>query len=397
MSSKMNRKRVDVVTKYFFPVSAGIEQNILQTYKVLQRDHGWEVTVHTSANTYLEKNSLEPETYVEGLRVKRYKTGHFGFFPSIDWNRTDVVALHNFDVFFFRFFLKFLWDKLLGKKTYATILTPHGGFNPEWSIFPPIIRIVKKIYTYSIGSLLINLTIDGVRAVSEWERSVMLKYLKPNLVRAIDNGLEDEAYIDVEKHASEYIKATCREWGKYIIQVARVYAIKNMETAIRALARLPPDIRYVIVGQLQDKTYLDKLNALARQLGVAERVIYAGVIRGVDKYYVMKHAVAMIHMALWESYGNVLREAMSQGTPCVVSNVYNIPFLVKDGINGFCLPVHDDASAAAKIMWILDPANTSAIQKIRNANIDLGKNQSWRDVAKNMSAFYTACLSQYRL
>ena len=79
-----------------------------------------------------------------------------------------------------------------------------------------------------------------------------------------------------------------------------------------------------------------------------------GVIRGIDKYYLMRHAIAMVHMALWESYGNVLREGMSQGLICITSNVYNMPLLVKDGTNGFLVPSGDYKLMAAKMIMLLN-------------------------------------------
>ncbi|MDO8572384.1 MAG: glycosyltransferase family 4 protein [bacterium] len=382
------RKKVAVITKYFHPVVAGIENNIMQTYTTLQKDFGWDVTIHTSKDTYVKKDCLSPEETINTLTVKRYQTGMFGFNPEIDWKNIDVIALHNFDIFFVRYLVKALYLKLMGKKTFALIVTPHGGFSPEWSMFPPFSRFIKKIYTYTLGAWLINATVDGVRAVSGWERSEEIKFIKNDKVHLIDNGLEDEAYTDIEKLASGKIKKDVQAYGRYVIQIARVYPIKNFETAIKSLAYVPEDIKFVIVGQLQDEEYQHSLALLIKRLHLENRVIFAGVVRGVDKYYLMRHAIAMVHMALWESGCNVVREGMSQGLPCIVSNVYGLPGLVKDEINGFCLSVHNEKNVAERITWILDKKNSSTVQKIRAANILFGKGQSWKDVAKKMNDFY---------
>ena len=386
------KKHVDVITKYFYPVAGGIENNIMQTYTTLQNTFGWDVTIHTLRDTYTEKNILAAEEIMNGLRVKRYGSGVFGFSPEIHWGETDVIALHNFDIFFVRHLFHALLLKIIGKKKFALILTPHGGFSPEWSMFPPVSRFVKKIYTHTLGAWLINATVDGVRAVSEWERTEEVKYIRPEKVHLIDNGLEDEAYGDIDALASAEVKKAVATYGRYIIQVARVYPIKNMETAIRALARLPEDMNFIVVGQLQDAAYEQKLKTLISEFGLKERVIFAGVIRGVDKYYLMRHAVAMVHMALWESGCNVVREGMSQGIPCIVSNVYGLPGLIKDDVNGFCLPVHDDKKVAEKVLWLLDPSNATSVQKIKEANAIFGKGQSWKDVARKMDTVYRNCM-----
>lgn len=385
---KSSKKHVDVVTKYFYPIAGGIENNIMQTYTTLQNAFGWDVTIHTSRDTYTEKDVLLQEEIINGLQVKRYSSGVFGYSPDINWSTTDVVALHNFDVFFVRYLFRALMLKITGRKKFSLILTPHGGFSPEWSMFSPISRFIKKNYTHTLGAWLINAVVDGLRAVSEWERSEEVNYITPNKVHLIDNGLEDEAYENIDALASENIKNAVTVYGKYIIQVARIYPIKNIETTIRALKYLPDDIKFVVVGQLQDAEYEQKLKKILVDLGLEARVIFTGTVRGVDKYYLMRHAIAMVHMALWESGCNVVREGMSQGLPCIVSNVYGLPGLVKNGVNGFCIPVYDDKKVAEKILWILDPQNTVNIQNIREANIIFGKGQSWKEVARKMDVLY---------
>ena len=38
--------KIDIVVKYFYPVTAGIETNIMETYRFLV-ENGWDVTLHT--------------------------------------------------------------------------------------------------------------------------------------------------------------------------------------------------------------------------------------------------------------------------------------------------------------------------------------------------------------
>ncbi len=396
METTAQKKHVDVITKYFYPVAGGIENNVLRTYTFMQESLGWDVTIHTSADTYARKDSLAKEETIGNLKVKRYKTGVFGFEPDIRWDSTDVIALHNFDIFFIRYMLKALFLKLLGKKRFALMLTPHGGFNPEWSLFSPAEKIIKWIYTYTFGAWMANASIDGFRAVSEWEKVVASKNISPSLIRVISNGLEDDAYVDVDALASDKIKRIVGSFGPYIVQIGRIYAIKNFETAVSAMQHLPQDLKLVIIGEVQDQAYMDQLTRQIAELGLSDRVIFAGVIRDVDKYYVIRHAVAMVHMALWESFCNVVNEGLSQGIPCIVSNVYALPYLVRDGVNGFCLPVRDAKGVAEKVSWILDPKNKAEVDEIRAANMVFAKGKSWKDVAAGMDSFYRQCLARVR-
>lgn len=60
-----NKGKIHVITKYFIPVVAGIEVNILETYSVLAKE-GWDITIHTSKDTYLQKGHLADTDEVRG-------------------------------------------------------------------------------------------------------------------------------------------------------------------------------------------------------------------------------------------------------------------------------------------------------------------------------------------
>lgn len=389
----MKHKSIDVITKYFYPVAAGIETNILETYSVLAGKH-IDVTIHTSRDEYIEKNKLPESETIRKLKVKRYTFINevVGFGVNIDWKKTDIVALHNFNVFFWRYFIIVGFHKLLGKKTYRLIVTPHGGFCPQWSMFPIISRTLKYIYHRLVGSLFINLLADEVRVVSDWEKLQMIKLgVRENLITTITNGLENEAFMDVDALASAKVKTLVKNLGSYIIQIGRIYPIKNYETVIRALTRVPK-AKYLIIGQEEKsaryKTYKQDLLDLAEKLHVADRVIFGGVLRGVDKYFVIKHSELMVHMALWESFCNVVHEGMSQGCVCIVANNTALPLLIKDGVNGYCVETKDDTALAEKITYVINNKNNKIIKDMKKRNLSLGKNDSWKHVAEKMFALY---------
>ncbi len=383
------RNKIDVIVKYSHPVAAGIEVNTLETYSVLAKE-GWEVTFHTSKDTLTEKNVLQDEEMHRGIRIRRYRFGWLGYFPQIDWATTDVVCLHNFNVLpHFILMVRVGLLKLCGRKTFGFFLTPHGGFNPEWSIFPQGVALIKRWYHYTLGAFMINCSMDGVRAVSEWERIEMVKHgVKESLVKVISNGLENEAFLDVDQAASKEVKKAVEGYGRYIIQVGRVYPIKNYETTIRALALVPSDVKYLIVGPPAGEVYRATLERLIGELGLKERVIFAGVVRGVDKYYLIKHAAMMVHMALWESFCNVVHEGMSQGLVCIVADNTALPLLIQDGVNGYCLSTKDHEKLSERIRFVLKRSDSEEIIEMRRRSIEFGRKNSWSEVAARMAMFY---------
>jgi glycosyltransferase involved in cell wall biosynthesis len=393
----MKNLKIDVVVKYFYPVAAGIETNVMETYSVLAKK-GAKVTIHTSKDTLLEKNILKRKETIRGLNILRKPFQKFGYWPNINFQNTDVVALHNFDIFpHFWILLYCLFLKVTGRKNFALFLTPHGGFNPEWSIFSKLKSIIKQAYHFTVGTLLINLVVDGMRAVSDWERmEIIKKGVFEDKVVTIDNGIEDEAYKDVEKLASTDIKDKVKSFGKYIVQIGRIYPIKNYETTIKALVKTPSNLHYVIAGPIGDQAYSDKLNKLAKELGVEKRVHFVGVIRGIDKYYLIKKSQMMVHMAIWESYCNVVHEGLSQGLVCIVANNTALPFLIKNRVNGYCVETKNVKILAQKINHILKNKNSQFIKDIEKRNREYGLENSWRKVAIKMGNFYQTTLDRIR-
>lgn len=385
----MDNKKVDILTKYFSPANAGIEVNITETYKILAK-MGWQVTVHTSNDTLTESNVLPESDNIFDMEVKRYKFGKFGYFPKIDWDNTDLVCLHNFNVFFIFVLMYIGLRKLLGKKKFGVILTPHGGFNPEWSIYQKLMVIIKKTYHFTVGTFLLNFVVDRIRAVSNWERNeIISKGVRPDKVFTISNGLEDDAYKNLESLASDEIKDKVKKLGRYIIQIGRIYIIKNYETVIESMANIPSDIKFVIAGGVEGSNeYLNKLKKLAKELKVLDRIVFIGVVRGIDKYYLIKNAQMMVHMAIWESFCNVVHEGMSQGLVCLVANNTALPLLIKNGVNGYCIETKDHKTLAEKINYVLENKNHKEIKDMCNRNKKFGLEESWTSVAEKMNRMY---------
>lgn len=386
--NNMNKqKTITIIVKFFWPVAAGIETNIMETYSHLVKK-GWKVNLLTTNNTHIDKGVLSTSELVKGIAVTRFNTLKYLFNLDIPWEKTDILALHNFDVFPHMFILmQVLLRRAFGLKTPKIMLTPHGGFNPEWRTFSLVSRLLKRPYHFTLGVLLINSATDAVRAVSEWEKLEMIKAgIKNKKICVISNGVEVEGF-KTSKPSPE-IRKQVAKWGKYLIQVGRIYPIKNYETTIKSMVYLPKNINYVIVGPLSDVSYKAKLEELISSLGLEKRVIFAGVIRGGDKFHVIKNAVMMVHMAMWESFCNVIHEGMSQGLPIIAADNTALPYLVKDGVNGFCIDTKNEKMVAEKINWILSPKNNASVAKISKNNINFSKNHTWKKTSEGMERLY---------
>ena len=124
------------------------------------------------------------------------------------------------------------------------------------------------------------------------------------------------------------------EWGiaeceKLIGQVGRLDPMKDHSTFLKAAALLAherKDVRFVCVGE-GPTGYRDELYSLAKTLGLASRLIWAGSRRDMPAVY-NAFDVAVSSSRWGEGLPNVIAEAMACGVPCVVTDVGDSAFVV---------------------------------------------------------------------
>lgn len=388
---KSIRKTIQLLCPSFYPAIGGVETNILEVYSVLV-NKGWKVIVHTSKNTLTRRDVLSTKGTIRGIIIKRYASSNLGFKPNIDWSNLDLLIIHNFDIFTYsKIFLNTWFLKLVKRKNFSLIFIPHGTLVPARQWFTLVSYTLRKILYPTLGAFLINRSVDGIRAVSIWERDKLISMgVRPDLIETITNGIENIAFTNFDKKASLEIKRSVRKFGRYIIQVGRINGEKNYETVIKAIKIIPKDVKYLIIGPIQDKHYYKYLKSLIKKLHIGNQVIFLGKVSIYDKYYLIKHAQAMVHMSLSEGFGNSVHEGMSQGLPCIVSNSTALPFLIKQNVNGFCINPKNHKLLGEKINFLLNKKNKKIIHTIRKTNIAVTRDHTWENVALKVEEFYNS-------
>jgi teichuronic acid biosynthesis glycosyltransferase TuaC len=106
-----------------------------------------------------------------------------------------------------------------------------------------------------------------------------------------------------------------------LLSVGNLLAIKGHDLAIRAL-RLLPEMDLVIIGDGPERAALEML---ARDLSVADRVKFLGVMAQEDLRHYFGAADALVLASSREGWANVLLESMACGTPVVASRVGGTP------------------------------------------------------------------------
>ena len=121
-----------------------------------------------------------------------------------------------------------------------------------------------------------------------------------------------------------------------------------MLEALPALAREVPDVTYVVAGDGPDRA---RLEHKARDLGVADRVVFTGYVDEADKPGLYRLADAFAMPSRGEGFGIVLLEAMASGVPVVASVADGSREAVRDGRLG---PAVDPGDQGAVVSAVRD-------------------------------------------
>ncbi len=398
ITQNVHGKKIRAFSTFFYPVLAGLEISVLEIYSRLTKQ-GWDIEMHATNNDLVKKNSLPKTETLNGIKIKRFSSSIYCFMPwkmSSSFNSGGIIHFHDFEILPGIWLLSyFSLLKLFQKNKSVVIVSDHGMFSRKINSNSSIKLRIKKIIDHSVGVFLINRSADKVHTVSDWLKTGLIEAgVKSSLIEVIGNGIEDTAFSDIEKEASQEIKKKVLELGSYILQVGRIDRVKNFEVTINALKTNSADIKLAIAGPIHDKNYHEELIKLAELNGVRNRVFFLGPILGADKYYLMRNALVIVHMSISEGFGNVVLEAMSQGSICIVSKGNALEELVTDGISGFCLEYDDVVHLGEKIKYIALSTNNKEILKMKGNNRQMATNKSWNTVAGEIDKFYIRILEQ---
>lgn len=237
----------------------------------------------------------------------------------------------------------------------------------------------------------------GVVTISKWAaelagevmEAVGIENIPP--IGAFDLGT-DPAQFDPSRDTG-MLRA---RWGvgqaPLLITVARLVPHKGQDFAIRALAALAdefPDLRYVIVGDGHDE---QRLRDLARELGVTDRVIFAGALS--DAELPEAYATSTLYVGLSrvdreinaEGFGISFVEAGASGVPSVAGDSGGVRSAVRDGETGIVVSPTDLTSIAVAIASLLrDDSRRRSMGEAARHSVETHYN--WDRVARDTREF----------
>ncbi len=228
-----------------------------------------------------------------------------------------------------------------------------------------------------------------VVAISERVRTQLKKHynVPDELIVTIPNGINLSRF-DPSNASSR--AAVRRSFGvpddvPLVLFVGSQYRLKGLEFVIRALAEMKTNAVLLVVGG----DVAGPFRRLAEQLGVRDRVIFAGARNDLPSLY--PAADAFVLPTLYETFALVCLEAMASGLPVLACPVGGIEDYLVDGENGFHIQ-RDQKEIATKLDQILGDSELHA--RIREQGLATAQNYAWEKIAKQYLSLFEELIAE---
>ena len=248
--------------------------------------------------------------------------------------RFDVVHSHKFG--------SNVWGTLIGRLAGVPVIVAHEH---SWSFDGKPVRRLLDRELIGRGS-------DVIVAVSAQDRRNMIELegVRPEKVLLVPNGIPRRGATGADVRAELGIPADAPVIGA----VGGLRPEKALDLLIRAAAPLLQEIaqlRLLIAGEGPEK---ERLRELARQAGVADRVMLIGFRHDVPD--VLGALDVAVSSSVSEGSPLAVMECMEAACPIVATRVGGVPDLIDDGIHGVLVRSGDAEGLTAALRRMLaDP------------------------------------------
>jgi glycosyltransferase involved in cell wall biosynthesis len=294
----------------------------------------------------------------------------------------DVVHIHG------------LWEEIQHRAAVVArhagvpyIISPHGMLDP-WSLSQS--KLKKKIYM----ALRMRSNLNHATALSfttETERILTepLKLQPPAIVETLGLDLNEfDTLPEAGTFRQNYPAIGDRTM---LLFLSRVHHKKGLDLLIPAFVKVKDkDAMLVIAGPDSADGYQAKVQAMAVEHGVSDRVIFTGMLFGKHRIEAMADADLFILPSYQENFGIVVIEALAAATPVIISDQVNMHHDVTEGDVGEVVPTKVDDLSEAINRWLDDDAKR--IDVAQRARPFVWGRYDWKQIGQRWAEHYTRLL-----
>lgn len=351
---------------------------------------GWEAEIITS-NSYARNEDL---SWVDDYEAPYQMTvlpsvGPQGFGYSSSLGKTledkiasaDVVHIHNLWSYF-----NFTGSRICQRNKVPYVVSTHGMLDPnslsrkswkktvygnliEW---PRLRNASGMIYTHPEEQRLAETQCDGLPSGFVVP---LASDPPPNIEREVLKGEFLKSFPELEN-------------SKRIVFLGRLHSKKGLDLLIPAMAKIREEVDNVVlvlVGPCEEN-YLAELKHLAKSSGVEDVCKFVGPRSGKDKWAALAAADLFALPSYQENFAIALVEALSVGTPAVISKRINIWEEIEDAKAGVLTELSQNGVADACLSLLRDE---DLVTRTGQAAKRFAENQySWSRSALELDSIY---------
>lgn len=292
----------------------------------------------------------------------------------------DVVHVHG------------LWEDILHQAAAASrrlgrpyVMKPCGML--DWWNLSRNYRVKRAFLAVRLIKDLNNADAIHYTCEPERENAAHLQLTAPTLVES--NGIDSGLFRELP--ARGRFRATLPFGGGIIMFLGRVGANKGLDLLVQALAHPAcAGINLAVVGP-DEQPFRGHLDRRIGELGLANRVFFAGMLRGQAVVEALVDADLTVLPSRRDSFGTSVLESLAAGTPVIVSDQVGIHPDISREATGAVVPLDVERIAAALAEWMRDPARRRTAGA-RGRAYALG--YDWDRIAARWMAHYERLLSR---
>lgn len=228
---------------------------------------------------------------------------------------------------------------------------------------------LRKVFVPSEDTLQ-QVQAKGFKHLSIWPRGIDRTIFHPNY----DEGVVRKEYKIKEKYILSYVGRIAKEKDVLLLP----------EIAANLPSHIKDDVHWLIVG---DGPVKEELAAIA-----PSNMTFTGFVEGKELASIYVASDLFVFPSPTETFGNVVLEALSCGTPVIGANAGGVTSIVRNGMNGILCEEKDITDFVQAIDSLLTRDQTRNVMS--ENGIRYAQAQSWDKIFRNLLLEYEDVLAE---
>lgn len=336
-----------------------------------------------------ERYPIKNPEYIDGVEIIRYKyisnilAWRYKIFISPGMIKYLKNHVNEYDLVHLQDLISpqaIFTSKYCKKNQVNYVLTSHGSIYWLLQNSP-----VNHLYYKFFASKIIKNASKCI-AYTPYELKQYLKLgVSEDAIKVVPPGINFSSFEELPEKGQFKNKNGIEKNQKIILYLGRIHKIKGIGLLLKSFSKVLNcynNVNLIIVGP--DDGYLPNMLNLADNLKITNKVIFTGPLYEMDKLEVYVDADIFVLPSKYESFGNVILEAMACGTPVIITEKSVIADLLLDKV---IVVKHDEFSLTTEILRLLNDESLSLKLGDKGKKF-VGEEFSWNNIVKKVEKLY---------